>query len=323
MAYYYKYNFISPEIVYSTVKEELKSYFDTGAIDDLMFPTYVDKCLRKLGRSSYVISEKILNIENYESRLPDNFYGVREAWMCVEVKSIPYQSANSFYSQTDDPTTILISAVTTDDGHCMNPECDNPDCHGECVPSLIQAVYKTNKNLNKSYKRQYLLKPGNISAHKDCQVGYTGVWDDNNNRGMSEFAPGDSSYDTFDIRDNKFVTNFRDASVHLVFYSTDYDNLGNQMIPDNYRVREYIEAFLKYKMFELLTNQTNDETFQQLQQKLVYYKQLSEEAFILANTEIMKQTVNEKQRAIKQTLNRFNMYELPYRTNRYGRRRNN
>jgi hypothetical protein len=95
------------------------------------------------------------------------------------------------------------------------------------------------------------------------------------------------------------------------------------MIPDNYRIREYIEAFIKYKVFETLTNQTNDETFQQLQQKLVYYKQLSEEAFIMADIEIKKQDVYAKQRRIKNDLNRFNMYELPNRTNRYGRRRNN
>jgi hypothetical protein len=30
-------------------------------------------------------------------------------------------------------------------------------------------------------------------------------------------------------------------------------------------------------MFETLTNQTNDETFNQLEKKLVYYKQQSEE----------------------------------------------
>jgi hypothetical protein len=56
MSYYYKYNFVSPEPVYSTVKEELKSYFDTGAIDDLLFPTYLDKALKKLGRTTFVIS---------------------------------------------------------------------------------------------------------------------------------------------------------------------------------------------------------------------------------------------------------------------------
>ena len=81
MSYYYKYNFTTPEIVYSTIKEELKSYFDTGAIDDLLFPTYLDKCLRKLGRTTYIISETALFIEDFQCRLPDNFYAVREAWM--------------------------------------------------------------------------------------------------------------------------------------------------------------------------------------------------------------------------------------------------
>jgi len=326
MAYYYKYNFTSPEIVYSTVKEELKSYFDTGAVDDLMFPTYVDKCLRKLGRSSYVISEETLNIEDFQARLPDNFFAVREAWMCTEISSLPYQSANSFYSQTDDPTTILIAPITTDGPGCSNPECHNPDCDGSCFPNLIQAVYKTNRNLVKSYKREYLLKPGNISAKQNCDVSYTNNWEaysGANGNGLNNFAPGDSGYDSFDIRDNKFVTNFRNAAVHLIFYSTDYDAAGNQMIPDNYRIREFVESFIKYKVFETLTNQTNDETFQQLQQKLVYYKQLTDEAFIMASIEIKKQDQYAKQRRIIKDLNRFNMYELPNYTNRYGRRRNN
>jgi len=99
MSYYYKYNFVSPEPVYATVKEELKSYFDTGAIDDLMFPTYLDKCLRKLGRTTYIISETVLHIEDFEARLPDNFFAVREAWLCTDVAGYPYQSANSSLKQ--------------------------------------------------------------------------------------------------------------------------------------------------------------------------------------------------------------------------------
>ena len=46
-------------------------------------------------------------------------------------------------------------------------------------------------------------------------------------------------------------------------------------------------------------------------------------SIIMADIEIKKQTPWEKQRRIKNDLNRFNMYELPNRTNRYGRRRNN
>ncbi len=78
-------------------------------------------------------------------------------------------------------------------------------------------------------------------------------------------------------------------------------------------------------MFEILTNQTNDETFNQLQQKLAYYKSIADEKYIEAEIEVKKQTPWEKQRRIKKDLNRFNMYELPTRTTSYGsrRRRNN
>lgn len=308
MSYYYKYNFTTPEIVYSTVKEELKSYFDTGAVDDLMFPTYLDKCLRKLGRATYVISEEVLHVTDFEARLPDNFFAVREAWLCTEVNGYPYRSANSFYSQAAGQETIQVSPVTTDCTPCPN-NCPDPACTGECVPQFGEFVYKTNTEMNISYSKQYLLKPGNISVRANCSLDCANL--------------GSSSADSFDIRDNKFVTNFREGKVYLIFYATEYDGMGNQMIPDNYRIREYIEAFIKYKVFETLTNQTNDETFQQLQSKLAYYKQLSDEAFIMADIEIKKQDAYAKQRRIKQDLNRFNMYELPNRINRYGWRRNN
>jgi hypothetical protein len=308
MSYYYKYNFVSPEPIYAIVMEELKSYMDTGAVDSLMFPTYLDKCLRKLGRATYEIQETYLTIEDFEARLPDNFFAVREAWMCTYVDGYPYRSANSFYSQAASQTTIQVSPLTVGGEVCNNPSCVNPSCSGTCMPELIQAVYKTNNELNIAYQKSYLLKPGNISVKAHCSLDCANI--------------GASSADSFDIRDNKFVTNFRQGIVHLVFYAYDYDQSGNQMIPDNYRIREYVEAFIKYKIFETLSNQINDETFNQVQQKLVYYKQLSDEAFIMADIEIKKQDPYAKQRRIKQDLNRFNMYELPNRTNRYGWRRN-
>ena len=318
MSYYYKFNFVSPEPVYATVKEELKSYFDTGAIDDLMFPTYLDKCLKKLGRSTYVIAETPLYIEDFETRLPDNFIAAREVWMCASMPLTPYQSANSLYTQANTATTIQVSPVTTD-CNVESPCCGNVGCDGSCMPEMIQTVYKTNGEIARSYVKQYLLKPGNISVKKNCDVNYTSNW----RNSIQQTNPGGSTLDSFDIRDNKLVTNFRNGTVHLIFYTEDYDDIGNQLIPDNFRIREYIEHFIKFKMFEFLTNQTNDETFNQLQQKMMYYKLQADETYILAETEIKKQTSWDKQRRIKKTLNRFNMYELPSGTNRYGRRRNN
>lgn len=319
MSYYFKYTFISPEGVYATINEEFKSYLDSGAIDNLMYPTYLNKALNKLGKSSYVISEEILYIEDFEARLPDNFYAVREAWLCTEIKGFPYQTANSFYSQAHSATTIQVSPMIIDGQPCNDPYCPSGECD-PCMPNLVQAIYKTNNEVMRTFHREYLLKPGNISARHNCGVEYTQEWNDYS---RSCPLPNASSYDSFDIRDNKFVTNFRSGAVHLVFYATEYDNVGNQMIPDNPRIKEYVEAFIKYKLMEMLTNQTNDETFNQLQQKLAYYKQLSDEAYILAEIEIKKTSVWQKQRKIKHDLNRLNMYQLPGTTNRYNYWRRN
>ena len=317
MSYYYKYNFISPESVYATVKEELKSYFDTGAVDDLLFPTYLDKCLRKLGRSSYVISEDILDISDFQARLPDNFIAVREAWMCTEIPLRPYQDSTSFYSQASSQTTIQLSPHTIGGTPCVNAACQDAACTGTCMPELIQAVYKTNQSVARGIAKSYLLKPGNISARSNCSVEYTNAWQFASVApSVHEFTPGSAGYDSFDIRDNKFVTNFRCGVVHLIFYVTEYDCTGNQMIPDNYRIKEFIEHFIKYKVFETLSNQLTDETFAQIQQKMLYYKGLADEAFVMADIEIKKQTPWAKQRRIKNDLQRFAQYELPNRSRR-------
>jgi hypothetical protein len=286
---------------------------DTGAVDDMMFNTYLGKCLSKLGQATYPILETLLYIDDFQDRLPDNFHAVREAWMCTETAAFPYRSANSFYSQAASATTIQIAPMIMNGVSCNNPECTT-GC-GECMPHVVQAVYKTNNELARTYVRQYLLKPGNISAKKQCDVDYMDNW-------QKYSTPYSSSYDSFDIRDNKFVTNFRRGVVNLVFYGTEYDSLENQKIPDNYRIREYIESFLKYKIFETLSNQINDETYNQLREKLIYYKQLSDEAFIMANTELMKQDIWTKQRRIKNSLNRHKMYELPNHTHIYSFHRN-
>jgi hypothetical protein len=297
MANYYKYDFVSPEPVFATVKEELKSYFDTGAVDDLMFPTYLNKCLDKLGKGSYTIVEEIFYVEDYQFRLPDNFEAVREAWLCTSIGNT-YRSANSFYSQATSEDTIQVSPVISGGQPCTNLDCDHSSCgDAACMPELIQAVYKTNTQTPIYYTRQYLLKPGNISVKAHCSLDCKNF--------------GSSAPDSFDIRDNKFVTNFKTGTVYLVFYATEYDKESYQLIPDNYRIKEYLELYLKYKVFETLTNQVTDESFNQLKYKMDYYKALSDEAYIIAKNEIQKQTAYQKQNRIKENLNRLNMYELP------------
>jgi len=286
MSLYYQYQFESPEPLLALVKEELKSYIDTGAIDDAIWSIYIDKCLRKLGKGSYNINMQILNICDYEARLPDDFYAVREAWLCTDI-SQSYQAPNADYQQVQAQSTSTL--LNSNKSYCT--ACS--DCN---TPDIIKAVYKTTHTAFAYFRKQYLLKPGNIWAKGKCTE---------NCANFQSAGP-----ESFDIRDNKFVVTFREGNVYMLYYAKEYDENGYQLIPDNFRIKEYIEAFIKQKVFEQLANQVVDETYNQIQQKAQYYKQVADEAYIIAQIETKKETIYEKHRKILRTMHRFDKYEI-------------
>lgn len=291
MSYYYQYKFVSPDNLFARVKEELKSYFDTGAVDDLMFSIWTKKCLQKLGRSSLPIQQTLLFMDSFEARLPPDFMAVREAWLTATTFPLEMRKPGAFYQQI---TTVLNKPYDA-----CNPEvnCD------PCNPDIITVVAKTTTDVLYPVSLKYLLRPGNIAVRDHCDVHCLNY--------------GSDSADTFDVRDGKFVTNFRQGDIYLVYYGQNVDDGGCQMIPDNYRIQEFIEAFIKQKVFEMLTNQITDETFNQMELKYTRYKQMADEAYILADIEIKKETVYRKAYAIRRDQTRFN----PYERMMYGSRR--
>lgn len=284
MSYYYKYDFVSPEPVYALVKEELKSYFDTGAIDDTLFPVYTNKCLKKLGRGSFKINEKLLYISDFQARLPEDFLSVREAWLCTNITQA-YQLPTAQYDQITQTSTRLDSP----DVYCSPcTSCETPD--------IIQAIYKTTNTVLFQTRKKYLLTPGNISVKSNCSLDCANL--------------NVSSPESFDIRDNKFVVNFREGTVYLIYYSEERDEKGYQLIPDNVRIAEYIESYIKYKMFEQLSNQATDETFNQMQTKKESYNAEQFEKQVLAEIEIKKQTVWQKRHAALKSIHRNDRFKI-------------
>ena len=291
MSYYYKYPFVSPESTFARIRLELRSYFDTGAVDDSLFPSWTNDCLIKLGRGSYPREEAVMHISGYGARLPDNFKDVREAWSC-DVSNVNYQLPSSIYQQVTGSTRNLItSRMDAPDIYCdLCTECEFPD--------MIKAVYKTTETVAFTFRRTCLLTPGNIST--PCP---TDLYCANYNAVSPE---------SYDIRDNTFATTFCEGVVHLLYYAENFDTYDNQLIPDDEagRFRKYIELYIKSKIFEQLFNQTTDETYNQSFQKYQSYKQQADEALILAYIESKKEDVYRKQRAIRRVKNRNKKYEL-------------
>lgn len=296
MSYYYKYTFISPDPLYARIQEELKSYLDTGAVDSLLFPIWTEDCLNKLGRATYKIENVILNMCDFECRLPPDFTYVREAWLTTSEVPISHQKPGAFYQE-----------ITT----CLNGDYvpDTPSLSDNtCNPEYVSLVYKTTtRETNFSLHLRYLLKPGNINARHHCYNGSPNL-DVTDIPNLHNHHNGTSSIDSFDINGNKFSTNFREGQVYLVYYSNKSDENGYQLIPDNFRIQRFIEAYIKQKIFEMLYNQITDETFNQVEKKYMMYKQQADEAYIIAYTEIKKETVYDRFRAMKRQEHSLDIY---------------
>lgn len=285
MANYYTYDFVSPEEIYAEVKAEMRSYFNTGVINDTLFPIYTRKCIRKLNRSTYDIDETILKLDNYSADLPLGFQFVRELWVCTNVTETRKVPGGVYHQET------CVVSPYGDYDRCNPCNTCPPDCNSE-----HKIYYKTTEFYHFRYNISHLLKPGNLSVRSRCSPD------------CINFADWISDIHTFDIRGNKVYTNFENGYLRLVYYKEPLDEEGDIMIPDNFFIQEYIKAYLKYKMYEQIYNEVTDETFNQVAQKYAEYKQQYYDAHILADAEVKKQTVYQKRRSIQRMRSRLYPY---------------
>lgn len=272
MSRYNKLNFVSPEPVFAEVKEELRSYFDTGIVDDILFPVYTAYTLRKLGNGTSPVLNIVLALKDFSARLPDNFYKVRELYVCH-----PIRTTNMIL-----PAAIYHQSVN--DKPC-EPDSDKP----------IQVI-KTTAEINTSVSISHLLRPGNLTARDNCDSNCSNLWAN---------CP-----DSFDIRDGYLYTNFASGHLYLIYYAHLSDDSCQQLIPDLIEFKEYLKSYIKFKCFETVFNNTTDETFRQIESKLTFYKAAADENFIIAKTEIMKETPYQKMDAIKRQAEIFRKYEI-------------
>jgi len=283
MSYYYKHQFISPEPLFIKIKEELRSYFDTGAVDDTLFPIYLNYCLNRLGKSMYPVNNVILNLDGFKSSLPEDFYAVREAWVCGVFEE-EAQLAGSTY--TNIKTTHFKMDASVTDLQCR--PCDTCE-----YPDIIDVYYKTTNSVIFRYKKQFLLTPGSLYA--SCP----------NDLYCANFKAA-SPY-SYEVRDKNFVTTIREGQIYLQYYS-----LGDeeQLIPDKLEIKNYIEYYIKARIFEQLWHQNTDETYNQSRDKFLFYDKKTKEALIIALTEEKKEDIYRQNRAIQRTRNRNNKYRI-------------
>lgn len=297
-------NFISPEPQFAYVKETLKAYFDTGIVDDLSFPLWLDQALKRFRKSHLQIEQTLLTIEQYEAVLPSNFNSVREAWVVAGVKQpFPVQSPSSFYYTTD--CRIDNPALSS---------CDNCFDNGANICTTLaggtefQVVHKVKGFQQFSFQIAHLLQPGNMNARGWCHQGSPNL--QNSLTALPNPHNGIYKNDTFDIRDHKFIVNYPEGHVYLMYYYEPTDENNNQLVPDNFYILDYIRKYLIYKCLETVSYQPTEESFQIIMNRVDRADKAQAEAYILAEIDLKKQTVWQKNNDVVKSFNLNNPYKL-------------
>lgn len=235
---YNSHNFISSEAIVAKVKQQLKSYFDSGSLTDVLIPTYIDRALRKLKYMVLKGEDDVVEIENYMGKLPSDFSYLDRAYVCQALSVITnadFSSRGEWYRK-----------ITCD--KCV----DNCSCVTESLD--IFSVQTTSSNI--TYKMGEMMKIY-YGSRKYC------IPDAQSLRSTSLIEAR--------IDKKTITTNFAHGSVYITYFSRPEDEFG-PLIPEIVEVEEYIEAFIKFELFDQLWNAVTDESYNQISQKRQVYE---------------------------------------------------
>ena len=281
-------NFVGVDRAYAIVKEEMKSYFYTNIVDDSLFDSWTKFALSLFQGSTYPVKSVFLPIENYEVGLPKDFHKVKELWACGIGYRTTVQNPTSTYYQKD-------CRITPIDDKCH--ECFSP-CDGDMECTQLDPKYRVTHKITGhtvyEYWFSHLLKPADRATYDYC--------------GRLSPNIGIKSKDEFVIDGRRLITTFQEGGAHLIFHADNIDEDGNYLIVDEPRVEDYLIKHLKFKTLEMVSNSTTDETFNQIERKLMKAESDKNIAFIAAETELKKRTKYDVAKLIKKRRGRFSEY---------------
>lgn len=296
--------YINPLPIIGRVKEELKIYFNSNTIDDLMFSIWIRDCIDKMEMTYYPIREAVLDLCNKECEIPCDFKRVREAWLCATYHKGPIVSPHVFYYQTDcrinpapSPGNPCEDCV---DGYqpftyCQTPKPVNlPDLCD--VPDQYRVTHKVMSEMDFEFHVSCLLKPGNFYTTSKCDA----------------HSPNRDSQniDTFDIIGNKMVTSFYNGTVFLSYYADpSYSESGYPEIPNNDPFKKYVYHFLKYMTLAQIAMEEQDPSkYKLIDAKATKEEKLCSDAYINARNYAMAKDIYGIEQSIIRSYNKHNRF---------------
>lgn len=284
--------FVPAKGVIAEVKETLRSYFNTGVIDDVLFPSWIADCNNRLGNTVYEVKQTVLTIDNYVADLPPEFKQAKEAWMSTTVGTTLYPIPSSTYITRD---YIIDRYSEESQDRCYTCE-EEPCCCLDNCELVRQITTKTHDAILFQYRTCFPLRAATVATQDKCCPSSINRW---------ARCP-----ETFEIKDCQFVTNFETGLVALTYYADPATFADDMLILDNQWVKEYIRDYLIYKCYDQLFHQVTDETFNQIARKRQDYELKAQNSYVTMETKLKlpsRQQDLDRMRRAKLRYSRFNI----------------
>lgn len=271
-------NFISSEPLIAEVKQELKYYFEAGAISEVLIPTFVDQALRKLKVMVLQPEDLVLHFVNYTAELPCDFALLDRAAL--------YDSHIKFDSGISSLKGYWYKSI-----ECISG-CSTCDPKEEIYEQIIvptpgfQITMKDPKPIRVYHGSKNLCTEG-------CENLYS------------------PSPDIIQIRNNRTMSaSFETGCVYVRYFSRPVDEFEIPMIPEILEVEEYVKSYLKFKFFEMLWHTQLDESAVQIERKFQYYKQDQLAKLQAAFSYLLTKTKQQSADSVVKGRNKFIKYHI-------------
>lgn len=250
--------------IFAEVKNALKSYDESGLIDEITLRMWLRSEIKSFGTNVMVLTDDIIEVKNGKAKLPDDFWALKEAWKYkpshFRLNSGSLEDLEKFdYWRT---RVIQHGFVNDNDGTCNN----------ECT--IKEEVHFKGNYANVYYGSPTLLRLttgfNKKATTKDCinLPGYVKRQDKNE----------------INILGNTLQTEFRSGFIYIVYRAIPTED-GEIIIPETQHdaLYKYLLSFLKLKAMEELWLNNDDPN---LGNKISYLYQQSEDYRSRAHTEL-------------------------------------
>lgn len=267
---------------------ELKKYDESGLIDYKSLNRWIKNELKRFGNNVMQLTETVLRVENGIADLPENFFNLYFAVKCTP-ESYKFEEGCKENLQSSHFWTQRLENTY---------EWDNQsNSHKNTNFKLIEEriVFKDNTTVRFRYNNPILLKP--VKGIKKDSIAVK----------CKNLNINNSPYE-FNIVGEKMQFNFTDGDVYIQYYGLPLDQSNDLLIPDSRNLEEYLIAYCKRKIMEIVWLNDDDTN---LVNKLQFLQQEEARLYGLAQTEVKFNALGNWAQKIK----RNNILE----TNKYER----